>query len=149
MNITDHFTKEELQRSNTAIRLGLNNICPDSLADNMAKVAGNLELIRSHFGVPVRVLSCYRSPVVNAAVGGSATSAHRFAMAADITVDDVPVIKVCEWAADNIPDYDQIIYEFGPAGWCHIGFTNGTPRKELLTAIKQGSKTVYKKGLIA
>lgn len=148
MKLTEHFTKEEMERSNTAIRLGLSNICPPGLELNMLKVATRLELIRKHFNAPVRVLSCYRSPIVNASVGGSNTSAHRFALAADIQVDGVEVIKVCEWCAVNIPDYDQIIYEFGPSGWCHIGFTNGTPRKECLSAVKQGSRTVYKGGLV-
>lgn len=146
MNLTPHFTKSEMEKSNTAIRKGLSNVCPDDLLPNMQNVAEHLELIRAHFDAPVRVLSCYRSPKVNKAVGGSKTSAHRFAMAADCTVDGVSIFDLCKWCADNVPEYDQIIAEFGE--WMHIGFTNGTPRKQLLTAVKEGDKTVYKKGLI-
>ena len=142
-----------MEKSSTAIRKGLNNTCPADLLLNMQKVADHLELIRMHFNAPLRVLSCYRSPEVNKAVGGSKTSAHRFAMAADCTVDGVSVYDLCKWCADNIEDYDQIIYEFGEkdnpsAGWMHIGFTNGTPRKQLLTATKQNGKTVYQSGLV-
>lgn len=144
MKLTAHFTKEEMERSNTATRLGLPNACPFELMPNMLKVAAALELVREHFGLPVRVLSCYRSPIVNQAVGGSATSAHRFALAADITIQGVPNIKVCEWCATNIPEYDQVIYEFGEGGWCHLGFTNKEPRKQYLAATKVDGRTVYK-----
>lgn len=146
--LTPHFTKQELERSSTATRLGLDNTCPDGLLPNMQKVADRLEVIRMHFNAPVRVLSCYRSPAVNKAVGGSKTSAHRFALAADCTTDGVSVYDLCKWCADNIEDYDQVIFEFGNSGWMHIGFTNGTPRKQLLTATKQNGKTVYLSGLV-
>jgi hypothetical protein len=144
--MTEHFTQKELEYSATGIRLGLSNKCPDDLLPNMQHVAERLELVRAHFGKPVRVLSCYRSPAVNTAVGGSATSAHRFAHAADFVVSGVSVLEVCKWCAENIPDYDQIIYEFGEDGWCHIGFTRKTPRKQLLTAKKAGGKTKYTGG---
>ena len=148
MKLTEHFTKAEMERSSTAIRLGLDNICPASLVPNMVAVAVNLEIIRAHFDKPIHVTSCYRSPAVNAAVGGSATSAHRSAHAADFEVHGVANIDVCKWVSKNIPDFDQIIYEFGPSGWCHIGFTSGQPRKQLLSAVKIKNRTVYKKGLV-
>lgn len=149
MKLTDHFTQPEMERSSTAIRLGLVNVCPADLLPNMREVAANLELIRAHFGKSIHITSCYRSPAVNAAVGGSPTSAHRFAHAADFEVHDVANIDVCRWVALHIPDFDQIIYEFGPSGWCHIGFTNKTPRRQLLTAVKVKGRTVYKPGLVA
>jgi hypothetical protein len=149
MKLTEHFTIEEMQRSNTAIRLGLQNICPDLLRENMLLVAQRLEAVRAYFKAPVRVLSCYRSPSVNKAVGGSETSAHLFAQAADFTVDGISVSTACDWCSINIPDYDQIIFEFGESGWCHMGFTSKEPRRQLLTAVKVGGKTVYRKGLDA
>jgi hypothetical protein len=149
MNLTQHFASEEMERSSTAIRMGLDNSCPNELFGNMIDVAVHLETVRAHFNAPIHVTSCYRSPDVNNAVGGSKTSAHRFAHAADFEVQGVANIDVCRWVAENIPDFDQIIYEFGPEGWCHMGFTNSAPRKQLLTATKQGGKTVYQNGLIA
>lgn len=151
MKVTENFTKEELERSNTATRLGLPNICPSELTPNMLKVATHLEQVRFHYGAPVNVLSCYRAPGVNSAVGGSATSAHRFALAADFTVQGRSVKEVCKWCSQNIVDFDQIIYEFGSnsdpfAGWIHMGFSNKEPRKQCLTATKDSSKTVYSKG---
>ena len=147
MRLTEHFTVEELQKSEAATRHGVPNICPPELAGNMLIVADHLELIREHYGVPVRVLSCYRSPEVNKLVGGSETSAHRFALAADFEVDGVSNHDVATWCAENISDYDQIINEFPPDGWVHIGFTGKTPRKQLLTAVKTNGKTVYNQGI--
>ena len=147
MNLTENFTKEEMERSSTAIRKGLSNICPPELFINMIDVANHLEIIRAHYGVPVHVTSCYRSPAVNKAVGGSKTSAHSFAHAADCEVTGIKILALCQWCAANIKGFDQIIYEFGPTGWMHIGFTNGVPREQVLTATKVDGKTVYTKGL--
>jgi len=148
MKLTEHFTLYEMSRSETAIRKGLDNTIPEELVPNAKKVAEVLETIRFNFNSTIRVLSCYRSPQVNKAVGGSPTSAHRFAMAADFEVEGVPNIEVCKWIAKYIPNYDQVIYEFGPSGWVHLGLTDGKPRKQQLTAIKRDSKTVYLQGIV-
>jgi len=145
MQITKHFSKTEMEFSATGTRHGLNNQCPDELIPNMLKVAIQLELIREHFGKPIIVLSCYRSPEVNKAVGGSPTSAHRYAMAADIQIDGVSPQEVCKWIAENLNGFDQVICEFN--SWTHIGFTNKIARGEILTAVKQNGKTVYNQGI--
>lgn len=146
LQLTDHFSFAEMTRSNTATRKGLDNTCPPDLLANMRHVAERLEEVRAHFSKPITVHSCYRSPEVNKAVGGSPTSAHRYAHAADFTISGVSVLEVCKWCAANIKDFDQVIYEFGESGWIHMGFTNGETRKQLLTALKQSGKTVYTKG---
>lgn len=146
MRLTEHFTSEEMERSSTAIRNGLDNTCPPDLMPNMLLVASALEVVREHFGKPIHVTSCYRSPEVNKAVGGSPTSAHRFAMAADFEVAGVSNVEVCRWCIENVPDVDQVIYEFGELGWVHMGFTHKEPRHEALSANKVNGKTVYTKG---
>ena len=154
-HVTNHFTTDELEFSEKAVRLGLDNTCPPEYYANRLNLAEHLELIRNHFDRPVRVISGYRNDVVNKAVGGSKTSAHRTTSAADIRVPGVPVLDVCQWCADNIEDYDQIINEFPESGngWMHLGFTNGTPRRQLLTAVKRmvngKLETVYLPGLVA
>ena len=149
LQITKHFSLREMSNSATATRLGLENTPPPALMTNILKVCERLEQVREHYGLPIRVLSCYRSAAVNAAVGGSQTSAHRFGLAADFEIDGVPNLELARWCRDNIADYDQIIYEFGPTGWVHMGFTaTSQPRKQLLSAVKQGGKTVYKQGLV-
>lgn len=148
MRLTEHFTLEEMQRSANAEALHIDNTIPDKLVSNALRVAVVLETIREHFGKPIDVLSCYRSPEVNAAVGGSSKSAHMNALAADGRIKGVSVKEICEWVRDNVPDYDQIIYEFGEQGWFHVGLSYGSPRKQALTAVKENGKTVYKAGII-
>ena len=149
LQITKHFSLREMSRSATGTRLGLPNNPPAELMPNILKVCERLEQVREHFGKPVTVLSCYRSPAVNTAVGGSKTSAHRFGLAADIEIEGVSNLELARWCRDNIADYDQIIYEFGEDGWVHIGFTaTSQPRMQLLSAVKDGGKTVYKPGLV-
>lgn len=146
--ITEHITLEELTRSATAIRRGLDNTPPESLLPNMKRVAEALEVVRTHFGKPIKVTSCYRSPQVNIAVGGSMTSAHRYALAADFEVDGIANIDVCRAIPSILPEFDQIIYEFGPTGWVHLGLSgSGSGRGEQLSAVKQGKKTVYLPGI--
>jgi zinc D-Ala-D-Ala carboxypeptidase len=148
--MTPNISQRELEYSATAVRHGLKNVTPPELLLNLRRVANVLQTIRDHYDKPLRVLSGYRSPAVNVAVGGSRTSAHMKALAADIRVIGVSVLEVCQWCADNIPNFDQIIYEFGESGWCHIGLAEEgkTPRKELLTAKKVANKTVMTSGLI-
>lgn len=149
--LTEHFSVEEMSHSETASRKGLDNTPPPELVANMLRVAEALEKVRAHFDRPVRVTSCYRSPAVNKAVGGSPTSAHRFALAADFEVDGVANIEVCRAIPVILVDFDQVIYEFGPTGWVHLGLSGaGRPtRRQSLTAVKRGGKTVYLPGIVA
>jgi len=148
MKLTEHFSTEEFERSSTAIRMGLSNEIPPELMSNAKLMAATLETIRTRFGRPVRVTSCYRSPEVNQAVGGSPTSSHRFALAADFTVDDFSNNRVCEILQTMLTNFDQIIYEFGETGWVHLGLAKTAPRGEVLSAVKEGGKTVYKKEIV-
>jgi len=148
MKLTDHFTTEELTRSSTAIRHGMNNDIPSFLMSNARLMAETLEVIRARFQSPVRVTSCYRSPALNTLVGGSKTSSHIHALAADFTVDGFSNKLVCEILASMLTNFDQIIYEFGETGWVHLGLSKTSPRGEVLSAVKQNGKTVYKKGIV-
>jgi len=108
MQLTEHFTKEEMVRSSTAIRLGINNSCPTEFVPNMMRCAVHGEKIREHYLSPVKVTSCYRSPALNKAVGGSKTSAHSSASAMDCTVQGVGVLELCKWCAENISDFTDL-----------------------------------------
>lgn len=147
MKVTEHFSVEEMQHSEAAIRRGLSNIIPEELMPNVRRVAEALEIIRAHYGQPIHVTSCYRAPEVNKAVGGSPTSAHRFASAADFEVANVPNIEVCRMIPQLVPDFDQVIYEFGPSGWVHLGFAK-EPRRQQLSAVKRDGKTKYLPGIV-
>lgn len=148
MNLTEHFTLKELTVSEAASRLGLDNTPDEATVRNLRLVAGALEKIRAHFNAPVIVTSGYRSPAVNKAVHGSATSAHRFGCAADFHVIGVSNLDVCNWIKENLPEFDQVIYEFGPTGWVHLGISvTENPRMQALTAAKGLNGTTYVAGI--
>ena len=84
--ITANFSMEEFVRSETADRLGPQNE-PDgrarlSIVNLCSKV---LQPLRDALGEPIRIDSGYRSPALNAAVGGVATSQHMKGEAADLS----------------------------------------------------------------
>lgn len=59
---------------------------PDHLGPNVVRLAKDvLQPIRDRVGLPLRILSGYRSEALNEAIGGSETSQHRRAEAADFT----------------------------------------------------------------
>ncbi|MFZ2950938.1 MAG: D-Ala-D-Ala carboxypeptidase family metallohydrolase [Desulfuromonadaceae bacterium] len=148
MILTEHFTTEEFIKSSTATRRGINNAIPGPLLGNAKMMAEALEKIRAHYGKPMVVTSCYRSPELNKAVGGSKTSSHCHALAADFTVTGESNIDVCRKIPELLGDFDQVINEFPESGgWIHLGLTTGDPRGMILTARKINGKTTYTKGL--
>lgn len=124
MNLTPHFTLEELTRSSTAQRMGVANDPTPKALEQLKRTARMLEGVRSVLGVPVIVSSGYRGPVVNRAVGGATSSDHLQGMAADVvapkfgTPYDVAKALVPRLVELGI---GQIIYEVsGNSRWVHL-----------------------------
>lgn len=148
MQLTEHFTLAEMTRSAAALRKGLVNQAPAEVIPRLQLVCQNvLEPVRREFG-PVTVLSGYRAPKVNQAVGGAATSQHCRGEAADFVVPRHSNLEVCQWLLRNLT-YDQLIYEFGEGGWIHCSWKDGLLRNQELTARKVGAKTLYLPGIVA
>lgn len=123
--LSPHFTLEELIRSDVATRKGINNYPYPDVLENLKLLASKLEVVRAILGRSVLVSSGYRCEELNAAVGGSKTSTHMTGLAADFTCPafgTTPEVfaKLREHKLDL--DYDQLILEFPPTGWVHIGF---------------------------
>lgn len=139
MNLSAHFTYEEMVLSETASRLGLDNTPDSGVLANLERTCAYLEIARAaiqeHFGDDkvVIVTSGYRSQAVNQAVGGVPTSAHCFGRAADIHVPGVMVLELAQFLAANLAGYDQLIHEFGT--WVHVGLAEEgeAPRVQQLT----------------
>ena len=154
MNLSQNFSLAEMTKSETALRLDLpNDPEPDHL-ENMKALAENvLQPVRNYFGMGVKVNSAYRHPDVNKAVGGSTTSDHCKGMAADIEIPGIPNAELAEWIQDNL-EFRQLILEFytpgvPDSGWVHVSYNSSDNKKQVLTAMKENGKTVYKPGLIA
>ena len=85
MKLSDNFTLEELIKSATAQRLGIDNnpsvVVKNKLATLCRKV---LQPLRNKYGKSIVVTCGYRCPRLNKAVGGASTSDHLYGNAADI-----------------------------------------------------------------
>ena len=84
-----YFTKKEFEKSETAERLKIDNSIPDELMPGLEEfVEVILDPLWEAWGGPIRVTSMYRCPALNKAVKGSSTSAHCYALAADLQPAD-------------------------------------------------------------
>jgi len=152
--LTQNFSLHELVKSETALRHDMENSPGLAETGNLAELAGKvLQPIRDHFQKGVKVNSGYRSPDVNAKVGGSRTSDHCKGMAADIEIPGMPNAELAEWIRDNLA-FTQVILEFytqgiPDSGWVHVSYDPANLKKQSLTAVKQDGKTVYLPGLVA
>jgi zinc D-Ala-D-Ala carboxypeptidase len=148
MHISEHFTLEELSFSETAARLGLDNTPGPIVATNLSLVAAVMEEIRTLLGSrPIAVHSGYRSPQVNKAVGGAATSAHCFGLACDFVCSEFGTpYDVALAILKSDTQYDQLILEYG---WVHVGLAQKGIffRRESLT--KRSPEAAYESGIRA
>lgn len=148
MNISEHISLKEATRSNTAKRLGIENMPDSETLTTMQITAEHIfEPLRNKFNEPIYISSFYRSPELNKAIGGSTSSQHCKGEAIDI--DDV-YSKASN--ADffnyikNKLEFDQLIWEFGddenPA-WVHVSYSLGKNRMRVLKAVKENGRTKY------
>ena len=81
-----HFTINELTRSATAQRLGIDNTPPPQAIVALTRlVDAVLDPLREAWGAPLYVSSGYRCPALNRAVGGARRSQHMMGQAADVS----------------------------------------------------------------
>ncbi len=125
---------------------GLNNTPTEEARANLYRLVQTvLDPLREELGVPIRVTSAYRSPQVNAAVGGSRTSRHMLGLAADIKARGYDarqiVDRINRMYEDGLLDYDQAIaYAVRRGGHVHVGLSpeGVTPRRQMLWAASEG-----------
>lgn len=123
MQLTEHFSFEELTASEIAARHGLDNTPPIALDVNMRHLADGLEAVRVLLGNhPMHITSGYRSPAVNKLAGSrNPKSAHTFGLAADFICPGFGAPRaICQAIIASPLGYEQCILEFN--AWCHIAF---------------------------
>lgn len=148
MKISEHISMKEALRSNTAKRLGIDNMPDNDTLVTMQITAQHIfEPLRNKFNEPIYISSFYRSPELNTAIGGSSRSQHCKGEAIDI--DDV-YSKVTNadffnYIKDRL-EFDQLIWEFGDdenPDWVHVSYNLGRNRMRILKAIKENGRTKY------
>lgn len=80
MKLTANFDREEFECTD-------GSEMPIDVQLNIAELAVQLEIIRSHFNAPIHINSAYRSLEYNRSIGSNDSSQHVSGRAADITVD--------------------------------------------------------------
>ena len=142
MNLTPHFTLDELTASESAERNGWDNTPSDAELDNLKRLANLLEQVKVVLGgKPIMINSAFRSKKVNDAVGSKDTSQHRIGCAADIRVPGMTPDEVVRKVIASGISYDQVIREFDR--WTHISIPNSedvSPRKQALIIDKAGAR---------
>ena len=152
MNLSPHFTLEEMIKSQAGDRAGIDNLPPPACREALRALCVNvLEPIRERFG-PVVINSGYRGPELNRMVGGAASSQHCSGEAADIEVPGMSNGDLARWIEKHL-EYDQLILEcYKPgipsSGWVHVSYKAHTPnRKQELTATVVNGKMTYAPGI--
>ena len=139
MNLTEHFTLEELTHTD---HRELDNTPNDAELENLKRLAEFLEEVKTVLGgKPIMVNSAFRSKAVNDAVGSKDTSQHRIGCAADIRVPSMTPDQVVKAVIASDLGFDQVIREFDR--WTHISVPNqagGSPRKQALIIDKAGTR---------
>lgn len=128
-----HFTLAELTRSAKAKELGIENEPPEHVVRNLRWTMAGMERVRYLLGgYAIKILSGYRCPTLNLAVGGQEKSQHIQGLAVDFTCKSFGdprqvATKLSSWV--RILGIDQLILE---EGWVHVSFSQ-EPRGEVLT----------------
>jgi hypothetical protein len=150
MKLSKNLSLAEVTKSNTAKRLGIDNTPDDWATENLRKIAEHVfQPLRDAFKCPIYVSSGYRSPELNAAIGGSVRSQHMEGRALDLDADvygNCTNSQIFNWIRENV-EFDQMVWEFGTddnPNWVHVSFVyDGINRKRCLRARRDDKGEVY------
>jgi len=150
MQLSKNLKLDEVVKSTTAKRLGINNEPDEWVTENLRQVAINIfQPLREAFGCPIYVSSGYRSAELNTAIGGSRRSQHVEGRALDLDADvygGCTNSQIFNWIKENL-EFDQLIWEFGDQDnpdWVHVSYVyDGINRKRCLKACRDDNGKTY------
>ena len=157
MRLSKNFTLSELTRSNTALRLGIDNSPTKEGIYKLRLLATEfLQPLRDRIGV-LRVTSGYRSPQLSEVIGSSSKSQHCRCEAVDLQFvkrGRMDNLMIYQNIIDGGLEFDQMILEFGDAtatsdpifpAWVHVSWKIKDNRRQILVAYKdENNKTKYR-----
>ena len=171
MRLSKNLSLQEVTKSNTALRQGINNNPTADHQINLITLANRIfQPIREHFKAPIFISSGYRSHALNKDLGGSIPSQHSKGQALDLDNDAVagnlykapskegsdPIYypsnqEIFDYIRKNCT-FDQLIFEFpnekGEPSWVHVSYIDpakeGRPNRfEILVAKKNSKRQTY------
>ena len=149
MNLSPNLTLAEVVKSNTAIRLNIDNSnMSEDVLNNLKALAEHVfQPTRDQLG-PIRISSGYRSPALNSAIGGAQNSQHSKGEALDLQGIRCSNKAIFQFIKNNLV-FDQLIWEFGNDNnphWVHVSYKrDNSNRKSILKSIKTNGRTSYEK----
>jgi hypothetical protein len=149
--VGEHISFAEATKSQTAIRLGIDNIPDDKTFASMKILADMIfEPLRKWYGKPIGIASFYRCEKLNKVIGGAVNSQHVKGEAMDIDADiynnGITNNEIYNYIADNL-DFDQLIAEGenldGTFGWVHVSYrTTPENRRQKLRIVFRDGKSI-------
>lgn len=129
-----YFTINELCKSDTANKLGIDNTPNEEVKANLIALIENvLDPLREWYGKPIYINSGFRCRELNKAVGGVDNSFHLTGCAADIDMGTKKENKpIFDYIKDNLP-FTELGFE-GDGRWIHVAFVKGREDKEVFYA---------------
>lgn len=127
---TTNFQYGEVVSSPIAVRLGIKNVPTEAQWQNAEAYARFvLQPLRDRFG-PLNMSSWFRCPELNTAVKSGPTSFHLTGGGGDIEPQNVSLMTLLNGAYEMF-DFSEMIAEFFPHGWVHIGHLPGNSKRAL------------------
>ena len=148
MKLSENFSLQELTKSQTAERKGIDNTPSAEHQENLKSLCTSiLQPVRDHFGRVVTISSGYRSPELCVAIGSKTTSQHAKGEAADFEIFGVSNKELADYINENL-EYVQLILEYWKesdpnSGWVHCSFSQNQKRRQYLKATKINGATKY------
>ena len=148
MKLTENFSLNELTKSQTAERKGIDNTPSTEHQENLKSLCtAILQPVRDYFSRVVSVSSGYRSPELCVAIGSKITSQHASGCAADFEIFGVSNKELADYIHEHL-DYDQLILEYWKesdpnSGWVHCSYSQTHNRKKYLKDFKTDNGTKY------
>lgn len=140
MMLSKYFALDEMVASQTATRRHIDNTPNADQLENLKDTCRQADVVREYLGGPMFISSGFRSPKLNAAIGGSRTSSHMRGEAMDFTCPSYGDAKEVFVALSNSGIlFDQLILEYpeSKGAWVHIGFGSEMRNEKLVYDGKQ------------
>lgn len=148
LQLSKNFWLREFLWSDAAVRMGRNIVPTDADIKNLQRLCHEvLQPIRDAIAKPMVITSGLRPPWLNTLIGGARNSEHISARAADFKVVGMTPYEATMVISKMDLPWNQLIHEFG--SWTHISvaIAGTNPNREILTATRADTKTVYSSGV--
>ena len=141
MATKSYFTIDELCKSETAKKYGIDNTPNPIIMSHLQQLINFLNPLREAWGSAIKVTSGYRCEKLNKFVGGSKTSSHMIGYGVDLKKKKKKMNEFKKFIVDymKMQVFDQCIIEkSGKTEWIHIGLynTKGQQRRMIFNIIK-------------